>query len=49
MTRSSIKVEIRGGENRARAEVRALLDYDTARFPEGGPAELRGLSASSND
>ena len=32
MTQRSIKVGIRGGGGRARAEARALLDYDAARF-----------------
>ena len=35
------------GEGRARAEAPALLDYDAARPPEGGPAEVGGLTASS--
>ena len=46
MTRRSIKVGI-WGEGWARAEDRALLDYDAARLPEGSPAETGGLTASS--
>ena len=37
----------KGEEGRVRAEARALLDYDAARPPEGGPAEAEGLTASS--
>ena len=47
MTRRSIKAGIRGEEGRARAEARALLDCDAARPPEGGPAEVGSLTASS--
>ena len=37
----------RGGEGRVRAKARALLDYDTAYPPEGGPAEAGDRTASS--
>ena len=47
MTRRSFKVGIRGGEGRARSEAWALLDYDTALPPEGGPVETGGLAASN--
>ena len=42
MTRRSIIVGFRREEGRARAEVRALLDYDAARPPECDPAEAGG-------
>ena len=47
MTRRSIKVGIRGGGGRSRAEARALLNYDAARPPKGGPPDVRDLTASS--
>ena len=47
MTQRSIKVGIRGEEGRARAEAWAMLDYDAAHPPEGGPAKARGFTASS--
>ena len=33
--------------NRCEAEALVLLDYNAARPPEGGPAEVGGLTASS--
>ena len=41
------EVGVRGGEGRARAEPRALLNYDAARPPEGGPAEVGDLTTSN--
>ena len=40
-------MRIRGGGSQAQAEARALLGYNAARAPEGGPAEAGGLTASS--
>ena len=47
MTWRLIKVGIRGEGGRAQAKALALLDYDAASPPEGGPAETRGFTASS--
>ena len=46
MNRRSIKVEIRGGEDQARAKAQALVT-DASSPPKGGPAEAEGLMASS--
>ena len=53
MIRRSIIVEVEGGEDRARADTRTLLDYAGHHCPseggpsEGGPAETGSLSASN--
>ena len=47
MTLRSIIVSIGGRGVRVWADARALLDYDAARPPKGGPAETGGLKASN--